>query len=349
MRMVAVTAALLACLGSPRVARGADLELALEAELGAGVDTNPERVLGASESADGFAVALVRGKLRLEGERAGLSAQLSEAGRLYFGAGSATAGASRLEAQGQLRLSERVSAGASLLASDLTERGHRLDHDVLDGSAFLSWASGPWGASATAGWNLFAPRDAPLRAFLSSGPHAGVRGSWRFLPAETLHAGYDFAAPAYPRWREAVGTERDDRTHTLSAEWVHRGSFLAGLGYAYSWNRSSAAGGDFDRHRVTGRLATYLPYDFTLALRGSLQWSRYPEPLFLAEQILLAEGQQNLDSLEARLTHPLRGALEVALSLALYRAEAVVGPGDAPSFTRGVASLALTWRGEWQR
>ncbi len=346
-RAPALVAALLAAV-SPATSRAAAQELELEAELGTGLDTNPERVEGAGARSDGFASALVRARARATGERFGLFASLTEAGRLYPGASGATAVASRLEASTRLSLSPQLSAGAAVLASDLTERGDRLDQDALHAEASLAFAASPWSASLAGGWTLFAPRPQPVRAFLASGPEARLRASWAASREHVLSAGYGLWSASYPRWADIAPGGRDDRTQTVWAEYAHRGSFLASLGYAYSWDRSSAAGGDFERHRVTARGATFLPLRLSLAARASLQWSHYPEPLFVTEQLLLAQGQENQNALEVRLARPLSEALELAVTFALYGGE-LAAAGSAPGFARSVLSATIGWRGGWPR
>jgi hypothetical protein len=343
-RATALVAALLAA-ACPASSRAADSAWELEAELGSGLDTNPDRLEGPGARSGGFTSLRVRGKARSSGERLGLSAALTEAGRLYPGFSDATAVASKLDASARLALSPRLSAGAAVLASDLTESGGRLDQDALHAEASLAWAGGRWGASLSGGWTLFAPRPQPVRAFLASGPEARLRTWWAPARGHVLAAGYSWWSAGYPRWDVAPGG-RDDRTQTVWAEYAHRGSFLAALGYAYSWNTSTAAGGAFQRHRVTGRAAAFLPLRFSLAARASLEWAHYPEPLFVAEELLLAQGQETQDALEVRLTRPVGGSVDVGLSLALYGGEAVAG-GAAPGFSRTVLSAVVGWRGAW--
>jgi hypothetical protein len=347
-RRAAMVAALLA-LALPALPAAAEADLELQGELGSGVDTNPRRAAGSGESTDGFAFAQVRARARLAGERLRLAASLAEAVRLYAAAGSATAAASRLDLAARLALGERLSVGASLLASDLTERGHTVDQDLLEGAASLAWASAPYGASLAAGWSAFVPRDAPLRAFRATGPEASLRASWAPAREHVLSAAYGLWAAGYPRWREVASSPRDDRTQTVSAEYAHRGAFAADVGYAFSRNRSTAAGGDFDRHRLTARGAVLLPHQFTVAVRGALQWSRYPDPLFVAQQLLLAQGRESQDALEVRLTHAPGESLELAFALGWYGGETVQGGGSAPGFGRTVATATVGWRGGWHR
>jgi hypothetical protein len=340
--LVALAAAAAVAAPGARAA-GGDLQLELGAS--AGADTNPARVAGGGERADGFALVEGRAKGTLTAERVRLAGDLSQAARLYPSVGEATASATRLDLGARAALGGGFAVLATALATDLTERGHRLDEDALDGAASLAWASGGWGASAGGGWRAFLPRDVPLRAFRAAGPTAALRASFAPAPDHALVVGYALWAAAYRSWPEAHG--RFDHTRTASAEWSYRGGFAADLGYAYAWNGSTARGGAFERHRVTARAAAFLPLDLTLAVRGALQWSRYPDPAFVAAQLLLAQGDESLDALEVRLTRPLGERLELALGFALYAGEVALDAARAPRFTRAVVTTGLAWRARY--
>lgn len=326
---------------------GAAGEWDLRVELGGGLDTNPERLAGPGAEAEGFATALARARGALEGERLRLSGDLSLGGRLYPGRPGATAGASRLDGAARLALGDGLAAAAAIAASTLAERGHRLDHQALRGEGALRWERGEWGTSLSGGWTLFAPGDPVLRRFQASGPEGWLRASFTPATAHALSAGLGLWRAAYPRW-DVPAEERRDLSWTAAAEYGYRGAVLATLGYAWTSNRSSAAGGDFERHRVTARGAAFLPLDLSLALRVSLQWSRYPEPLYLPQQLLLAEGQESQNAFEARLVRPLGESWELALAFAHYRSEVARG-GAAPDFARSVASLTVGWRRRSER
>jgi len=337
-------------LAAPLSATHADGDASLHAEGGAGVDTNPGRSIGGAGPADGFAIALLRARGVAGGGGLRLAATLDEAVRLYRREAQASAIASRLDTAARLPLGAGLVAGADLSARDLTERGHGLDQDALHGEGSLAWTGGAWGAALSGGWTLFAPREATLRPFLASGPEAALRLSWAPSADDVLSAGYGVAWASFPRWDAVASGGRDDRTQTASVEWARTSDdFIVSVGYAYAWNRSSADGGNFDRHRVAARGAATLPLDVTVALRIALQWSSYPRPLFLPQQLLLAEGQESQDALELRLTRPLGRAAELALAIAHYRAEAVSGGGSALDYRRTLVSATVTWRGEWRR
>ena len=339
--------ALLAALAvaAPAEATAAEGELELQLEAGAGADSNPFRTLDGGGAVGGFGLVLLRARADVLGERLRFQAALDEGARLYPAPATAEASAfaSRLEASLRLALGAGLAAEAILSARDLTELGGALDQDALRTEASLAWARGSVGTALAGGFNLFAPREATLRPFLAAGPEAGLRAWWSPRPEHFFSASGSVWWASYPRWGELAPGGRRDTTSTFSAEYAWRGDFLAALGYAFSHDASSAEGGDHDRHRLTARGAVLLPLELTLAFRAALQWSSYPQPLFLSEQLLLAAGQENQDALELRLTRPLGADLELALAAALYRAEAVRGGGPAPDYTRGVLSTTLVW------
>jgi hypothetical protein len=285
-------------------------------------------------------------KTRLEGDGRDLAATLSQGLRFFPGLSEAAASATRGEVAGHLRLVPGLVAGILLSGSDLTERRHDINQDSLHGEGSLSGTLGEFTASLSGGWTVFAPRDGPLRAFLASGPEAWLRGAWQPTAAHELSLGYGVWLASYSRWAELEGGDRDDRTQTASVEYTYRGRALASIGYAFSWNHSTATGGSYQRHRLTVRGAVQLPADFALALRGTLQWSHYPQPIFLEQQLLLAIGQETQNAVEARLTHPLGASLEIALSAAYYRGEAVGGAPDL-EYSRTQFLVLLGWHHGW--
>jgi len=337
-------AAAFSLLATAAGARAADPEggLDLRVEAGGGVDSNPRRLAGFS-GGEGFATALARVRLSRGGEGSRLALSLTEAGRLYPGARGADALASRLEAAGSASLPAGFALSATASASDLSERAGSLDRHALRGEAALVRQGAALGAALAAGWSLFAPREASLRPFRSQGPEGWLRAWWSPAEGHRLTAAAGLSAAEFPAW-EALAAEpltRGDTAFTAAAGWSWGGAALASAEWDFTRSRSNAAGGDFDRHRVALRAAARCAEATSLALRASLQWTRYPDPLLLPSQQRLAEGQEALDLVEARLARSLGGPWEVALSLAWTRARG--GPG-APAFSRLVGGLSLGWR-----
>lgn len=339
-RLAVILVALLALAPAAR----AEDELDLWLEAGGGADTNPARLAGADGAALGFTSLLGRARLKLEGEGRRAALSLTEAGRLYPSAGSADALASRLEGAAQWDLGAGLALAASGAATDYRERAGLLDRHALRVEASLGAGRGAVGGALAAGWSLFVPREPSLRPFRSSGPEGWLRLSGAPAEAHRVSAAVGASLAGFPGWA-ALGApgspSRTDRALLLGLDWSWRGAALLSAGWALTLNRSDARGGDFDRHRLTASAAVRLPAELTLAARLALQWTHWPDPLLLPESQLLAEGQEALDTVEARLSRPLVGPLEVALVLAWYHAD---GSVEVPGFRRAVATLALGWR-----
>ncbi len=345
LRHAAPLAALLA-LAAPGEASATD-RLDLWVEAGGGADSNPSRAPGATAAAHPFASLLGRVRLRLEGESTEGTLSVTEAGRLYQHRRGADALASRVEVAGRAGLGGGLSAAVTGAASDYTEREGLLDRHALRGEGSLTLRRGALQGGLAGGWSLFAPRETSLppetslRRFRSAGPEGWLRGGWSPADGHQLSASLGYALAAFPGWPTAGEPTRSDRALHLSAEWAWRGPALVSAGWAFTQNGSDVTGGDFTRHRLSASAALRLPLQLTLVARLALQWTHYPDPLFLTAALRLAEGQEALDQLEARLTRTVSGPVEASLSLAWYRAQ---GGAGVPAYQRTVATLALGWR-----
>jgi len=336
---LALAAALAAAPGPAAADDRADLWL----EGGAGLDTNPHRAPG---PVDGAATATLLGRLRLpwsgEGRRLVLTA--AEAGRLHAGASGADAIGSRLDLAGRLALAPALALLGSAAGSDYRERDGQLDRAAARGALTLALDGEGFGGTLTAGWSLFAPRLAALRPFRADGPEAWLGGRWSPAPGHQLTATLGGSRSYHRAWPgPAAGATalRVDEAWGLEAGWSWQGPALLGAAWGYTDSRSDVAGGDFQRHRLSASLAVELPAALTLAGRAAVQWTRYPDPLLLAAQQALAEGQENLDRLELRLSRPLAERLEVALTGAWTHAD---GGAGVAGYQRLTIGLVLAWR-----
>lgn len=337
------TLATLLALAAPAGAPAAE-GLELWGEVGGGVDTNPERLAGEAAASRWFTSLLGRARLRLAGDAATAVVTVTEAGRLYPDARGADALASRAELAVRAGLGHGLSVAGSGVASDTSERAGLLDRHALRGEASVALGRGALDLALAGGWALFAPREASLRPFRSSGPEAWLRAGWALPGGHRLAAAVGASRADFPAW-PPVGAQanptRTDLAWHASGEWSWRGPALLSATFATTWNGSDAPGGDFTRHRLGASGALELPLEVTLAARLALQWTRYPDPLLLAAQQRLAEGQENLDALEVRLTRRVAGPIEASLAAAWYQAQGAAG---VPGYRRAVATLALGWR-----
>lgn len=324
----------------PRAGAAAPGEWELLGELGAGVDGNPLRVT-APERAEPTPFLSASGRARgmLRDGRLRATATLAEALRLHPDAPGANALASRLEADARLALREGVSAGLAVAASDLSDADGLLARHALRGTASLSLGRSELGLALSGGWALFAPRDGRLSSLAARGPEAGLHGWWSPAPRHALALSGSVWSQDFPRWDPG----RSDTTWSAAVAYTYRGPLHGALGYERSWNRSGVTGGDYERHRVTGRLAAWLPWDLVLAARLALQRSDYPAPLRLRDELLVSGGDEGQDLLELRVTHRFDEGWELTAAAAHYRSEAA-SQGGAPSFRRTVATVTLGWR-----
>ena len=260
------------------------------------------------------------------------------------GPSGADAIGSRLDLAGRLALAPALALLGSAAGSDYRERDGQLDRAAARGALTLALDGEGLGATLTAGWSLFAPRLAALRPFRADGPEAWLGGRWSPAPGHQLTAALGGSRSFYRAWPgQAAGTTalRVDEAWGLEAGWSWQGPALLGAAWGYTDSRSDVAGGDFRRHRLSASLAVELPAALTLAGRAALQWTRYPDPLLVAAQQALAEGQENLDRLELRLSRPLAERLEVALTGAWTHAD---GGAGVAGYQRLTVGLVLAWR-----
>ncbi|MBI5069571.1 MAG: hypothetical protein HZB56_15150 [Deltaproteobacteria bacterium] len=317
-------------------------EWEVSAEVSAGLDGNATRAVAPEAAVRapflGLAVR-ARGAAGEGGLRGRVS--LSEALRLHQGAPGADALASGLEAEGSAALGAGLTAGLSLAASDLRDEARRLARHELRAAGSLTLGTRRRGAALGGGWALFAPRDPVLRALTAEGPQASLRAHWSPAAGHALTLSGTAWQQDFPHWDPAE--RRQDTTFAGAAEYAYRGPFLAALGLEAARNRSRITGGGFTRQRLTGRVAAFLPLDVTLAGRVALQRSRYPAPLLLRDQLVLADGGEGQTLAELRLARRLGERWEVALAAAHHRSEAASG-SSAPAFRRSTAALSLSWR-----
>jgi hypothetical protein len=338
--LACIAVALAAAAAAP--ARAADASWRLRAELGPGFDSNALRVAGGERpGADAFAGAALRAGVRADSAGWALDAALSEGVRVFDRAPAADVLASRLD----LGARRRVGGGAAPLelgldatGRDLTERGGARDQAEGQGLASLGGRAGRAGWGAAAGWAVFAPRAAGLRAFRRDGPQASLSAAVHLAPEHAVAARYGFSAWNHRAWPGG----RDDRAHALGAEWTWDGPVLASLGYAWSHCSSTVPAGAWRRHRVSARLAADLPLGLAAAARVAVQRASYPGGVALSEELLLGEGDETQNAVELQLARELREDLEVVVRVAGYRSE--LGTSAPLPFRRAFGQVAIGWR-----
>jgi hypothetical protein len=336
----AADAALLLLLAAAPAAAGAETAWRVRAEAGPGWDSNALRVAGGpSPDDDAFAELALRARGRVERGRWRLDAGLAEGLRAFAGASAADVLASRLDLGAARAVGARAEAGLDGFARDLRERGGARDQHEAQALAWGRLRAGRLVWAAGAGWSLFAPRAAGLRAFRRDGPLLQASATAALSREHSLQLRWGFSAAAHPGWPGG----RDDRGHAAGLEWTWDGPVLVALGYGYARNDSSVAAGEWRRHRLTARVAASLPLEVTAAARAGLQRSSYPGGAALSEELFVGQGDETQNATELQLSRPLAGAAELVLRVAHYRSE--LGGGAALGFRRSLAQLAIAW--EW--
>lgn len=320
------------------------VEPAIHAEATLGFDTNPLREeAGVDRRIYPFIGAIADVGLAYGGERSRLLASFTEGARLHPTASDADLLATRVDLAGALASGEQGEVGATLAFRDISQRGGvrsetggslRIDTRVR--LARFDVQSG-------AGLSALYPRTSRLEPFASIGPDAGIELGFTPAARQRVRVGWELRVRNHPKWPE----ERWDWANGLVVDWSRRGSPIVGGGVELTWNQSTVPGAAYFRNRLWMRAAGELPWDVTLAVLGSLQWSNYPGGLAADGERLLAENDESENALELRVSRPLWRDLEAALKLAAYGGEFSRGDGGERSgYWREVVQLSIGWRPE---
>jgi len=333
-------AALLAAAPAPAEDGPGEKPLRAEAELGPGFDSNPLRGAGGDPGGDAFLGGSVRlgAASRPGDDRLQVGASLTEGWRLFVSQRDGDLLVSRLEARASWGARDSVRPAATLALKDLSEgAGVRNQHEV---HALLSVGlqAGDVDLGGGGGWAAVVPRNQALRGFRRDGPAAALWATWRPARSSLLSGRCEAARWRHPHWPAG----REDWTYTASLELTWKGPALATLGYTFGYNHSTEDAGTWRRHRLTARVAAFLPLDLTAAGEASVQWARHPGGVFLAEQILLGNAAETQNALVLQLVRPVGRGLELSLEGASYGNE--LGGEAGVAFRRTVTQLLLRWR-----
>ncbi len=319
------------------------VEPALHAEATLGFDTNPLREAEVKPGFYPFLGAIVDAGLAHGGEQTRLRAAFTEGARLHPTAPDADLLATRVDLSGAWASGDQGEVGATLAFRDISQRGGvrsetggslRIDTRVR--LARFDVESG-------AGLSALYPRTSRLEDFASIGPDAGIELGFTPAPRQRVRAGWELRIRNHPKWSE----ERWDWANALVVDWSRRGSPIVGGGVELTWNQSTVPGNAYFRNRLWARAAGELPWDVTLAVLGSLQWSNYPGGVAKDGERLLAENDESENALELRLSRPLWRDFEAVLKLAAYGGEFSRGDGGIrQGYKRQVVQLSIGWRPE---
>jgi len=332
-RALAVAALLVP--GAPRAWEGS-----VRLEGGAGYDSNPLRVTGGSDAA-AFGEVVVDARTSAADDRGEVRLALSEGARVFLGTPEANVLATRAEVAAAAAVGSTGAIGAALFLRDLSEQGGvRSESDGL-AAATARLDVGTSRLRLSAGWSATWPRAMQVRPFAAQGPELVLAAALGLGRAQSLELAYAYRFYTYPRWTETA--TRADQTHTVSLDWMWRGPLVMGFGYFFAVNESSVPGGAYRRHHLQFRVAAPLPLGWAIALHGSLQRSIYPDGFYTDAQVLLAQGDEQQNAFELRLSRPLGDRAELVFKAGAYASE-LGSAGSRLPYDRQVAQVALGWR-----
>ena len=116
----------------------------------------------------------------------------------------------------------------------------------------------------------------------------------------------------------------------------YRGPFQLTASYGYSEQLSNSYGESIQRHRLGVTAGFRLPWELTLLAAGTLQFTRFPDGVYLTEELQIAE-----DDGELQLRHAEVGAAhhaEASTSTCATRCTSTCCPAALGSFTHVTSS-----------
>ena len=340
--------ALLALLLPALAARPASAQWATSARatLLAGADTNAPRDYVATSVGQDAAASLVvdgtahygRGPFRAFGDLS-----LGGRGFLRYGSENVFVSAAALE----LELTPVEALSVSLVGTGKDRRGGQRDYTDGVAQGVLTWAPDR---------RLQVRLRGGLHGFLySTNPDYGFTAlefggslSWRFDARHRLLASLDTGTRSYPslardssRMVPPGAPGRRDGLLSASAGYEYRGPVRVRADYAWTEQRSNSFGETNLRYRVSAQVGVRLPWEVTAVATGALQWTAFPDGIFLSSDILLLNDEENANSASVRLARPLSDSVDVELRYALFQYQLVA---QKLSYQRQVAFVGLSAR-----
>ncbi len=290
--------------------------------VGPALDTNPSRDI-VSNNPDGLIYGLGQLAGSADFERVALAAAYEVAVRKFFTQPGADTIIQSAQLEGSVALGKAFAVGLSGHARD--RRGADRDYSDLVGEAIIDFRPDQaldvrlrLGAHRFIYWPSF--------AYSFGGPDGTLQGRYRFNRRHSA----SFFGGLNPRTYNALTHEivddpmpaprvtRQDTVFQVGASYTYRGSFHLTVGYSYFDQSSNSYGESQRRHRLSVTYGTALPFELTLLATTALQYSLYPDHIFLSTNILLLEDDENSSSVTLKLVRPLSKHVELDVRYALY-------------------------------
>jgi len=240
-----------------------------------------------------------------------------------------------------------VAAGVEGRAKD--RRGGSRKYTDLAGGAFLLFLPGDgWTVRlAGSGHRFIYP---PFFPYSFTAGEASGQVQYRFARRHSVALLGDFGV----RWFNAIADvnpaqppspnpeQRVDKVFVAGLSYRYQGPFLASAAYSYGNFDSNSFGQSAHRHRLSASLGVRLPWQSTLLAEGVLEFTNYPDRIFVSPEILLID-DQNLNSISIKLARPILSGVDVEVEYAFYHAS-LPGPEATYKYLRMVGGIGLTAR-----
>lgn len=320
--------------------------------LGPGLDSNARRdfvTSGTSPQLDGLLFAMGTLEGRLEGERFRLSGAYDVAARKFFQLGSEDTIVNSVNLEFVYGLSPLFSAGFYGTARD--RRGADRDYTALLGQAFIDFTPTPqldvrlrFGATRFLFWPRF--------AYSYSGPVGDLTARYRIDRRHSVSGFGSFNARTYnaningrPDDEEPPpAVRRFDPFFVVGGGYSYRGPFHLSASYAYLDQTSNSFGETLRRHRISATAGFKLPAQFTLLTTAALQFSLFPDGIFLSPELQVVEDDENSTNVTVKLVRPVWKHVDLDLRYAFYVnvLPRQAAPNDPLVYVRHVVTAGAT-------
>lgn len=318
---------------------------------GPAYDTNARRdfvTTGFMSQSDAFLYALGTAEGRLQGERFRLSGTYDVAGRKFITLPSEDTIVNSLAVDFSFAVAAILSVGVTGSARD--RRGAERDYTSLVGQGVVDFLPTDafdlrlrFGATRFLFWPRF--------RYSFSGPLGDAVARYRFDRRHSVTVAGSYNPRTYnanvnpsPDVPEPPEVRRMDPLFTVGAGYSFRGPFQLGVGYTYLDQTSNSYGETLRRHRVTVNAGFRLPAKFMLLANGALQFTNYPDGIFLSPDLQVVEDDENSSNLTVKLVRPVHPHVDLDARYALYvNVLPQSGPGrQTLLYFRNVFSIGAT-------
>ena len=299
---------------------------------GAGMDTNPGRDFtsdGGTTATDGVISAIGQVEGQWRGELGRVSARYELGARKFVQFGTPDALRSEDTLVQGAALESALFAGKyfdlGLLGRARDRRGAERDYTDLTAEASIGFVPDPKiDVRVFAGAHRFIYWGQIESSFYTPTFSLSVR--YRFDKRHSLNLSGNYEPRAHnalndydPRIADPPPRRvRADNVINVGLSYSYRGPFALTVGYSYLDSISNSWGQTFRRHRGSVTAGIKGPWKLTLLANAALQWSQYPDGLFLSSDVTVAEDDENQNAFSVKLVRPLNEALSIDLRYGFY-------------------------------